>query len=111
MAGRLVEDEIRAGVSPERIAIGGFSQGGHVSLKYLFNAKHLPAACIALSTWLEPTFNREVSKLQPSFAQQSLLCIAVVCSYAPSWQMPEFQRADVKFIYHLGNCCLGCAGT
>lgn len=29
-------------------------QGGHVALKYALTARRAPAACIALSTWLEP---------------------------------------------------------
>ncbi len=37
-------------------------QGGHIALKYLFQASVAPAACIALSTWLEPSFNKQVSR-------------------------------------------------
>ena len=48
------------GIPRERIAIGGFSQGGHISLKSLFRMKQPLAACIALSTWLEPSLNWEV---------------------------------------------------
>jgi predicted esterase len=65
-----VEDEVNAGIAPDRIAIGGFSQGGHISLKFLFDAKRPPAACIALSTWLEPTFNQEVTQISISSASQ-----------------------------------------
>ncbi|KAK9825894.1 hypothetical protein WJX81_002532 [Elliptochloris bilobata] len=52
--GQLVEEEIKAGIPAERIAVGGFSQGGHVALKYSLTAQRAPAACVALSTWLEP---------------------------------------------------------
>ncbi|CAL8469253.1 g8794 [Coccomyxa elongata] len=55
----LVAEEVKNGVPPERIVIGGFSQGGHIALKYLFQASVAPAACIALSTWLEPSFNKQ----------------------------------------------------
>ncbi|CAK0784199.1 hypothetical protein CVIRNUC_007403 [Coccomyxa viridis] len=62
-----VQEEITKGIHPERIAIGGFSQGGHVSLKSLFRLKQPLAACIALSTWLEPGLDWEVS--QPAVKQ------------------------------------------
>ena len=57
-----VQEEITKGIPPERIAIGGFSQGGHVSLKSLFRLKQPLAACIALSTWLEPGLDWEVTR-------------------------------------------------
>ena len=44
------------------MAIGGFSQGGHVSLTSLFRLKQPLAACIALSTWLEPGLDWEVTR-------------------------------------------------
>ena len=65
-ADQLVAEEIQAGTPADRIAIGGFSQGGHVSLNYLPNARHPPAGCIALSTWLVPDLNLQVSLPGPN---------------------------------------------
>ena len=63
-ADQLVAEEIEAGTPADRIAIGGFSQGGHVSLNYLPSARVAPAGCIALSTWLVPDPNLQVSLLE-----------------------------------------------
>lgn len=63
-ADQLVAEEIKAGTPADRIAIGGFSQGGHVSLNYLPTARVAPAGCIALSTWLVPDPNLQVSLLE-----------------------------------------------
>jgi predicted esterase len=52
--GSLIEKEIQAGIPPERIVVGGFSQGGHVALKSLVHKKLNVAGLMALSTWLEP---------------------------------------------------------
>lgn len=50
----LVSQEVEGGVPPERIVVGGFSQGGHVVLKALLRKKIKVAGLVALSTWLEP---------------------------------------------------------
>lgn len=52
----LIEMETRVhGIPPERIVLGGFSQGGHIALKSLVNGKKIKlAGLMALSTWLEP---------------------------------------------------------
>ncbi|CAL5229963.1 g13394 [Coccomyxa viridis] len=55
-----IQEEAAKGIPSERIAVGGFSQGGHIALKSLFKASQPLAACIALSTWLEPGLNWEV---------------------------------------------------
>ena len=68
-----VQEEITKGIPPERIAIGGFSQGGHVSLKSLFRLKQPLAACIALSTWLEPGLDWEVTHCLFSKRRDSLV--------------------------------------
>lgn len=50
----LIEKEVEQGIPPERIVVGGFSQGGHVALKSLVHKKLKVAGLMALSTWLEP---------------------------------------------------------
>eukprot|EP00889_Picochlorum_renovo_P000527 jgi/Picre1/27557/NNA_000524.t1 len=51
---QLISQEVEGGVPPERIVLGGFSQGGHVALKALLRKKIKVAGLVALSTWLEP---------------------------------------------------------
>ncbi|UJR21830.1 hypothetical protein I4U23_024904 [Adineta vaga] len=48
----LVEDEMKNGISSERIIIGGFSQGGAATLHTALTTSHLLAGVLALSTWL-----------------------------------------------------------
>ena len=56
-------------------------QGGHIALKYLFQASVAPAACIALSTWLEPSFNKQVST---AYSCKSSL-LNVPCAKRETW--------------------------
>ena len=51
----LIEEEVAAGISRDRIVIAGFSQGGHVALKTALLHPHPLAACVGLSTWCEQT--------------------------------------------------------
>jgi len=48
----LIEKEISAGIPPNRIVIGGFSQGGATALYTAFTSDKDIAGVIALSTWL-----------------------------------------------------------
>lgn len=48
----LVQDEIDAGVPPQRIIVGGFSQGGSIALQAALRSEVPLAGCVALSTWL-----------------------------------------------------------
>ncbi len=48
----LVNEEIKAGIPPERIFIGGFSQGGATALYTALTSQLKFAGVIALSTWL-----------------------------------------------------------
>lgn len=64
---QLIDKEVAAGISPDRIVVAGFSQGGHVALKTVLQSKIKLAGCIAMSTWLEPfafevTFHRHASR-------------------------------------------------
>lgn len=48
----LIEDEIKAGIPSNRVLIGGFSQGGALSLFSSLSTKHNLAGVVALSCWL-----------------------------------------------------------
>ncbi|XP_065061795.1 acyl-protein thioesterase 1-like [Rhopilema esculentum] len=48
----LVQEEIKNGISPDRIIIGGFSQGGAVALHAAFTSDVTFGGVVALSTWL-----------------------------------------------------------
>lgn len=50
----LIAAEVKAGIPPERIIVGGFSQGGHIALKTALQHPTRLAGCVALSTWMEP---------------------------------------------------------
>lgn len=71
-----IQEEAAKGIPPERIAVGIFSQGSHIALKSLSKASQPLAACIALSTWLEPGLNWEVTSWLPH----------VTCSCHPDFQ-------------------------
>ena len=87
-----IKEEAAKGIPPERIAVGGFSQGGHIALKSLFKASQPLAACIALSTWLEPGLNWEVTSWLQS----------VTCSCLPYYEgTPD---AAVNPVSGLCNC-------
>ncbi|KAM9824372.1 acyl-protein thioesterase 2 [Neosynchiropus ocellatus] len=48
----IIEHEIRNGIPPHRIILGGFSQGGALSLYTALTCKHQLAGVVALSCWL-----------------------------------------------------------
>ena len=48
----LIEDEIKGGIPSNRIVIGGFSQGGALSLYSSLVTKHTLGGVAALSCWL-----------------------------------------------------------
>jgi lysophospholipase-1 len=49
---QLVADEIKSGTAPHRIFLGGFSQGGAMSLLVGLCGEHKLAALAILSSWL-----------------------------------------------------------
>ena len=49
---RIIQAEIDKGISPNRIVVGGFSQGGAASLHYCLRSPHALGACLGLSCWL-----------------------------------------------------------
>ena len=48
---KLIEQEVKAGVPSERIMVGGFSQGGALSLYTALHSTHRLAGVAALSCW------------------------------------------------------------
>jgi len=48
----LVEEEIKNGISPERVIVGGFSMGGAVAIHAALTSPHVLGGVLALSTWL-----------------------------------------------------------
>lgn len=48
----LIEEEIKGGIASQRIVIGGFSQGGALSLYSSLRTSHSLGGVVALSCWL-----------------------------------------------------------
>uniref|UniRef100_A0A3Q4FXR1 palmitoyl-protein hydrolase n=1 Tax=Neolamprologus brichardi TaxID=32507 RepID=A0A3Q4FXR1_NEOBR len=48
----IIEHEARNGIPPNRIILGGFSQGGALSLYTALTCQHQLAGVVALSCWL-----------------------------------------------------------
>lgn len=48
----MIDEEVAAGVSPSRIVLGGFSQGGALALYSAFTYSRPLAGIMALSCWL-----------------------------------------------------------
>ena len=47
----IIEEELKTGIASDRIMIGGFSQGGALSLYTALHTKHKLAGVVALSCW------------------------------------------------------------
>jgi len=69
----LIDEEIKAGVPSERIVIGGFSQGGALSLFSSLRTPHQLAGVAALSCWL-PLRNMFPSGLLGNAETPMLIC-------------------------------------
>lgn len=69
---QFIEEEVKKGINPERIVVGGFSQGGGLALGTAALSKHKLAAIVALSPAI-PFFslikeqNVDVNKQTPVF--------------------------------------------
>ena len=48
----LIEDEVSKGISPSKIVVGGFSQGGAIALTHALTSKYNIAGYVGLSTYL-----------------------------------------------------------
>lgn len=69
----LIEEEVKNGISSSRIIIGGFSQGGALSLFSALRSSHNLAGVAALSCWL-PLRNMFPSELAGNASTPFLLC-------------------------------------
>ncbi|KAK3889451.1 hypothetical protein Pcinc_006559 [Petrolisthes cinctipes] len=49
---RLIDDEVKNGITHDRILLGGFSQGGALALYSTFTHTHTLAGVIGMSCWL-----------------------------------------------------------
>ena len=52
MVNQLIEAEIASGIKANRIILGGFSQGGALTLHTAMHSQHKLAGVIAMSTWV-----------------------------------------------------------
>lgn len=68
----IVQAEIDKGLSPQRIVIGGFSQGGAAALHYSLRSSHPLGGVLALSTWL-PLRSDYPAALSPAAANFPIL--------------------------------------
>ncbi len=48
----IIQKEIDGGVSPSKIVVAGFSQGGALALHVALRSAHALGGCVALSTWV-----------------------------------------------------------
>lgn len=69
----LIEDELKAGIPSNRIMIGGFSQGGALSLYSSLRTSHKLAGVIALSCWL-PLRDTFPANIAGNTETQMLVC-------------------------------------
>ena len=60
----IIEEEVKAGIPSERIMIGGFSQGGALSLYTSLHTKHRLAGVAALSCWFP--LHKQISGISAS---------------------------------------------
>lgn len=59
----LIAAEMNSGISSSNIILGGFSQGGALSLYISLNTKHKLGGCVALSCWLP--LHKQLASLDP----------------------------------------------
>ncbi len=97
----LVENEIKSGISSERIIIGGFSQGGATALYSCLTAPYKLGGVLAMSTWL-PLNAKFPAKLDTSVADK-LKTPILQChgDYDPIVPLP-WAQASVKLTQSLG---------
>lgn len=48
----MIDNEVKAGISPDKILVGGFSQGGALALYSALIYPHKLAGVVSLSCWL-----------------------------------------------------------
>eukprot|EP00188_Purpureofilum_apyrenoidigerum_P003587 Plantae.Rhodophyta-Purpureofilum_apyrenoidigerum.ctg37980.p1 GENE.Plantae.Rhodophyta-Purpureofilum_apyrenoidigerum.ctg37980~~Plantae.Rhodophyta-Purpureofilum_apyrenoidigerum.ctg37980.p1 ORF type:complete len:309 (-),score=44.90 Plantae.Rhodophyta-Purpureofilum_apyrenoidigerum.ctg37980:131-1057(-) len=72
---RLIVSEIQNGISPERIVIGGFSQGGAVALTALLRCGLTLGGAFILSSWLPMAYKYPSEHVKGSKCKEVLLCL------------------------------------
>lgn len=80
-AGRIstiVQLEIDKGIAPNKIFIGGFSQGGALALHFSLRSDLPLAGCAALSTWL-PMRDQYPSSLSPAAKSLKIIQVKFSC--------------------------------
>jgi len=64
----LIQKEIQAGIPPERIVVGGFSQGAAIALSAALTSNHKLGGVIQLSPWQLPS----ISRLSPHWREEEV---------------------------------------
>eukprot|EP00238_Polyblepharides_amylifera_P010622 CAMPEP_0196579934 /NCGR_PEP_ID=MMETSP1081-20130531/25815_1 /TAXON_ID=36882 /ORGANISM="Pyramimonas amylifera, Strain CCMP720" /LENGTH=255 /DNA_ID=CAMNT_0041899659 /DNA_START=358 /DNA_END=1125 /DNA_ORIENTATION=+ len=62
----LIDEEVKSGVKPENIILGGFSQGGSIAIRAALQYPKTLAGAVVLSSFVGPTDDLQVSKLPPA---------------------------------------------
>lgn len=106
---KLLKEEIANGTPADRIVVGGFSQGGHISLRAATELAQPIAGIVALSTWCErPTHTvTPPTSEMPIFvghgAQDPLVPIAVARQTAEGFKSAGFSRLEFHSYSDVGH--------
>jgi dienelactone hydrolase len=85
---QLISNEVDSGTLPNRIVLGGFSQGGTMSLLTGLTSERKVAGVISLSGWL-PSRNKFTTVSVPHLPAVRLLLIFLFdCSWPPPTPRP-----------------------
>ncbi|WVR08963.1 acyl-protein thioesterase 1 [Kwoniella sp. DSM 27419] len=68
---KLIQAEVDAGISEDRIVVGGFSQGGAISILTALTSKRKLGGVIGLSTWLP--LNHKAEEIKTSHAKDTAI--------------------------------------
>ena len=109
----LIEEEMKNGIPSERIMIGGFSQGGALSLYTAFHTRHKLAGVIALSSWI-PLYkeigdttkvNKEIPCLQTQGDSDSIVPyeLGQLVSYLLQGMLPNHEFKLYEGLGHSTN--------
>jgi len=75
----LVQQEIDKGISPSRIVIAGFSQGGAVAFHTALRSPHTLGGVVALSTWV-PLRADYPAAFSAAMSTVPILQVCIVCA-------------------------------
>ncbi len=81
---RIVEGEIRKGISSERIFLMGFSQGGAVALTAFLQSRRILGGCMGVATWL-PLRHRYMDRKSDKVKKKKILLLHV--SFLKNWAL------------------------